>query len=118
VVGVVARTVPFVGADLTGADLTHTDLERADFTGANLTGVDLKGAKLLDATFGWTKLSGIANLHLATGLDSIRHTSPSVLDEVTLQNSVHELPDVFLRGCGYSDGDIEDLRAKYPAPGS
>lgn len=87
------------------ADLHETDLTRADLMGTNLSesvlaGANLSGAFLFSTTFGMTNLTG------AIGLNECEHDGPSHLDPSTVQMS-GELPDRFLRGCGWEDRLIE-----------
>ncbi len=108
--------LPF--ANLSGADLSRANLRGANLRGANLTevdlsGADLEGANLTDATFSLTLLSDCHNLHLAVGLTDIRHAGPSEVDRLTLRASASRLPDIFLRGVGYTRSEIAFLRREY-----
>ena len=93
---------------VTGADLGGAHLANADLTGSDVTGAKLNGCNLSFTTFAWC-----AGLHLAMGLETVRHTGPCALDRHTLQAGIGTLPDVFLEGCGYSRLEIETLRALY-----
>jgi hypothetical protein len=64
--------------------------------------VDLTGANLFETVFGNTNLSDVK------GLDSCRHSGPSIIDYQTLQRS-GPLPLVFLRGVGLPDNLIDYL---------
>lgn len=118
-------------ADLTGADLSNTVLNdvtlaeavlrHADFTDAvffntNLSFAELTGAKLYGSHFNIVILAFQSSIHLASGLNFIIHNGPCALDAYTLRACIHKLPDIFLRGVGYSDGEIENLRAMYTTP--
>ena len=117
-----------IGADLSGADLTSADLTDADLTGADLTGANLIGANLIGADLYGADLTGadLANarigfslfircigLHTAKGLETIDHYISSTVDNFTLRESIHGLPDVFLEGCGYMREEINYLRPLY-----
>ena len=108
------------GADLRNAGLWGADLSRAHLSGAQLFGThlsgtrllgtylreaDLRGADLNAARLGATSF-GHSNLSDVCGLHECRHQGPSYLDHFTLMRSGH-LPDLFLRGCGYLDWQIE-----------
>jgi len=108
--------LPF--ANLSGADLSHADLSGANLRGANLveadlTGAELNGVNLTDATVSLTDFSECRNLHRAVGLESLKHHSPSTLDEPTLRTVFHHLPDSFLRGLGYTRSEIADMRRRF-----
>ena len=92
--------VNLTAADLTGAAFQRVDCTEADFTNANLTDVALDGNLFI----------ACRNLHTATGLETIKHLGPSTLDVRTLRESVLHLPSVFLRGVGYTDEEIQNLR--------
>ena len=81
------------GANLCGADLREVDLVYAALNGVSLTGADLTGAH-------WSKtvLARCRDLHLAGGLASIDHASPSALDVETLRHCGRSLPREFLEG--------------------
>ena len=91
--------------DLASADLTRAALTDARLTGANLTSAalidaDLTGALLIGTVFGGTNLAG------AKGLEACLHRGPSTLDHRTIERS-ESLPLAFMRGCGWSDWQIE-----------
>jgi uncharacterized protein YjbI with pentapeptide repeats len=116
----------FSGADLSRANLSSAWLARADLSGANLGGADLRGAKLMDANLmdanlmdaylrgsncsevmvGGTVFVDL-DLRQAAGLDDVYHVGPSTIGTNTLTKSVGKIPEVFLRGCGLSDWEIE-----------
>jgi uncharacterized protein YjbI with pentapeptide repeats len=124
-------------ADLSHADLSHADLSnanlseanlsgaslsRAGLIGANLRGAGMSGAVLIDANLRGADLSGanltdalvagtiFADLDLASvmGLETCRHSGPSIIDHRTFQKSC-PLPIPFLRGVGLPDTLIEYL---------
>jgi hypothetical protein len=51
----------------------------------------------------------------AIGLGEVRHAGPSHLGERTLEHSRGKLPDLFLRGVGFSDWQIQMARLYDPA---
>jgi len=113
-----ANTVlPFAdltGADLTGASLRGARLRGAKLVEADLTAADFAGADVTGATFGATVLHGCRNLHLAVGLETVAHRSPSPIDERTLAASAARLGDGFLRGLGHTRSEILRIRRAYP----
>ena len=131
------------GMDLRGARLVHGDFRGANLMGANLHGVnlsdanlegaDLSGAILNQANFNGAVLGKtivfrsdfsevhIGNTHIldtdisqAKGLVNVVHTGPSTLGTDTLFRSRGKIPEVFLRGCGLSDWEIENVKLYNP----
>jgi uncharacterized protein YjbI with pentapeptide repeats len=111
------------GANLNGADLSGADLSFADLSGANLSGSDLNFADLSMSTligsdFSNAHVSGTnfvgTNLSQAIGLDDIFHTQSSTIGTSTLVLSRGKIPEVFLRGCGLSDWEIEMTKLYNP----
>jgi uncharacterized protein YjbI with pentapeptide repeats len=129
------------GADLTGANLNKTDLTKADLSGIRLRQTDLSGTKLsrailtssnlLEAKFIEADLTGAdfsqasvgntvfvnSNLSQAIGLESVDHRGPSHISMDTFLLSEGKIPEVFLRGCGLSDLDIEYAKLSNPELG-
>jgi uncharacterized protein YjbI with pentapeptide repeats len=89
-------------ANLTSADLTEADLTEANLTEANLTDANLSNAKLRSTIFGNVDLANVI------GLETCKHTGPSIIDYQTLQKS-GPLPLQFLRGVGLPNRLIEYL---------
>jgi uncharacterized protein YjbI with pentapeptide repeats len=98
------------GASLAGANLFRADLAGADLAGADLAGADLTLARfysthLAGAQFTRARFSGTAfadcDLSTALGLEAVRHEGPSSIGLDTILRSVGNIPEVFLRGCGY-----------------
>jgi uncharacterized protein YjbI with pentapeptide repeats len=106
------------GADLGGADLGGADLGGTDLGGVNLGGANLNGAVLSKTRFSSSHLSGtiFAGLDLAEaiGLEEVEHRGPSIIGTNTLVLSKGKIPDVFLRGCGLSDWEIEMAKLYNP----
>ncbi len=111
------RWAKLTGADLTEAQLNYSDLTETILRGADLSRADLAFADLSRALLTSTNLCevelretvlGNVDLSKTIGLDSCRHTGPSVLDYRTLLRS-GPLPLPFLRGCGLPDNLIDYL---------
>jgi hypothetical protein len=101
----------FLEANLYQGNLTKADLRGADLWGANLgrailAETDLEGANLSGARFAKTIL-GSVDLSVIKGIEEILHFSPSVIGADTLMLSKGKIPELFLRGCGLSDLQIE-----------
>ena len=126
------------GADLSGANLSRTNLTKADLSKSSLRRADLSGTKLtranltqsnlMEARIIETDLTGSnvsqtvmgstvfvnSDLGKAIGLESISHRGPSPISMDTFTLSAGKIPDVFLRGCGLSDADIEYTKLSDP----
>ena len=117
------RNVTLIGADLSGAHLLG-----ADFNGANLAEADLSNANLIFANLTQCHLYRTIFLQMRTGgtiftqldlrqvigLEEIEHTSSSTVSTDTFVASRGQVPEVFLRGCGLSDWEIEVARLYNP----
>ncbi len=90
-------------ANLYRANLSRANLSRANLNGANLSGANLSETRLFETIFTNT------NLIRATGLDTCKHHGLSYLDRTTLAKSA-PLPLAFLRGCGFSDWEVETAK--------
>jgi uncharacterized protein YjbI with pentapeptide repeats len=108
-----------LGTSLVGTNLSQANLTDADLRGADLAGVDLNLANLELSNFSGALATGTVfgdiDLSLAVGLDSVNHTSPSTIGANTLVLSRGKIPEAFLRGCVFSDWEIE--MAKLYDPG-
>ena len=110
----------FVLADIRDANLTGADLRSANFTLSILTRTKLRGADLCDANlqgacvFGADFSGAIFGAHLYEGrtalggldlsvakLQGCNHRGPSSIGLDTILKSKGQIPDEFLRGCGY-----------------
>jgi hypothetical protein len=98
----------FTNADLSGAYLTATTLTNAFFIGSNLSNVNFDMASI-----GWTMFCNV-DLSVTKGLDSAWHVSPSSVGIDTLYISKGNIPEPFLRGCGFSDWQIENIKLFQP----
>src|SRR5688572_5941948 len=103
----------FVEANLTLANLINSVLFEAVFTAANLRVAYLDGADFRGAKLGWTIL-GTIDISKAKGLEEVIHMEPSVIGFDTIQLSKGKIPPAFLRGCGLSDWEIEQVRLYNP----
>lgn len=96
-------------ANLSGASLRFTNLRNANLSGAKLDNSFFTGARLIHTTFAFTSLKAVK------GLDACEHAGPSSIDYYTLINS-GQLPEVFLRGCGFADELIHFLPSLWHEP--
>ncbi len=116
--GVNLTSANFSGADLykadlslsaiCGVELTSANLSWAEFTGSLLVGTDLSEAEVWGTKFGDVDLSEVL------GLDTVKHSGPSNIDTHTLIRSKGKIPEIFLRGCGLSDLQIEMAKLHDP----
>lgn len=106
--GVNLRRADLSGARLTGAHLTKSYLLEARFVEADLIGTDFSGARV-----GITVFANV-NLSRVTGLESVDHRGPSHISMDTFILSEGKIPEIFLRGCGLSDADIEYAKLSNP----
>jgi hypothetical protein len=102
-----------VEANLTVAKLINCVLCGANLTAANLRVAYLEGANFEGAKLGWTIL-GTIDISKTIGLEEVIHLEPSVLGTDTIQLSRGEIPEAFLRGCGLSDWEIENVKLYNP----
>lgn len=130
-------------ANLSGANLSETDLFRANLHGANLTSANLKransamailtgadlsqsdltelalhSAKVKKANFSGARFNNsiisYVDLSEASGLEASVHVGPSSVTTSTLLLSKGIVPEVFLRGCGLTDWEIEATKLHNP----
>ena len=95
-----------IRAAMTGANLQKANLRSTTFTfvnldGAALNGSDFSGAVMHNNTFRDLDLSEVI------GLADVVHKGPSSISSDVFSLSRGKIPEVFLRGCGLSDADIE-----------
>jgi uncharacterized protein YjbI with pentapeptide repeats len=123
--GAILRGVNLGAADLIEARLDYADLSFVDFEETRLTRTMLRGVNLFKARFNRTDLVGTdfnsaitsftvfadVDLSMVKGLESIRHTAPSVVDIPTIYRSNGKIPEVFLRGCGVPENFIAFMRS-------
>lgn len=118
------------GSDLRGANLFEVDFRDANLSEADLSGSDLHGADLSRANFFRAELSE-ANFNNARclytifaeidlcqviGLETVRHSAPSIISIETLYKSKGNIPEAFLRGCGVPDQMIEYVKSLTGSP--
>lgn len=113
------------GANLEGADIRNANLSGATLQGANLraaqlnqailNSADLADADLLDAEVGYTTF-GDNDLSRTLGLESVRHSGPSVVGVDTIYRSRGVIPEVFLRSCGLPEDFITYMRSLTAQP--
>jgi uncharacterized protein YjbI with pentapeptide repeats len=115
-------------ADLTDADLSDATLWRANFRDAKLTRANLGGAQLKFADFRGADLShcNFSNARLlrnnlvdidlseVDGLEDVIHAGPSTIGIDTVIRSSGKIPEIFLRGCGLRDIDIQYVKLSDP----
>jgi uncharacterized protein YjbI with pentapeptide repeats len=105
-------------ADLYKADLSFSALFGVDFTKANLSWTDLTGSFLIGTDLSeaqvWGTKFGDIDLSEVLGLDTVKHSGPSNIDTHTFIRSQGKIPEIFLRGCGLSDLQIEMAKLYNP----
>jgi hypothetical protein len=106
------------GADLSAAHLWGVDLSRADLVSAKLLGADLRRAIINQCNFSKAKVAftvlGNLDLSQCIGLEDVNHYGPSNISTDTFALSKGKIPEVFLRGCGLSDWEIEETKLYNP----
>jgi uncharacterized protein YjbI with pentapeptide repeats len=107
------RRAGFHRANFEGADLCRANLSQSILRMANLRGANLKGANLKGVHLGYTVLGNI-DLSETKGLDEVIHGGSSQISSDTLQLSKGKIPEVFLRGCGLNDWEIESAKLYKP----
>jgi len=115
-------------ADLKGARLEHVKFREANLSEADLSEAELRGASLFRANFSKSLLSGCSfsnasvkdtlfgsvDLSTAVALEDILHYGPSTIGIDTVAKSKGKIPEIFLRGCGLSDWEIEQVKLYNP----
>jgi uncharacterized protein YjbI with pentapeptide repeats len=106
--------VNFDSANLQGADFRQTNLVSANFRNAHLWGANFTDAHLDDSVFSEASIGGTIfgrnDLSGVQGLEFIEHRGPSIIGIETLALSRGQIPEVFLRGCGLSNWEIESAK--------
>jgi hypothetical protein len=100
-------------ANLGKAFLSGSDLSEADLRLANLSGIRFFGSNFTKARVGGTNF-GNSDLSEAIGLEHVVHLGPSIISRRTFARSKGKIPDVFLRGCGLSDWEVEIVKLYDP----
>ena len=108
----------FAGSSLNGANLKGARLNAANLRGTDLVGVDFSGAVLAGCDFSRAVIGStiFGNLQLSTaiGLEDVGHLFPSTIGTDTIVRSEGTIPEVFLRGCGLSDWEIQSSKLCFP----
>jgi len=96
------------------ADLSEANLTKASFIGARFSNAILRNADFGESLIGKTIFADV-DLSQATGLETVDHKAPSIINLATLVASKGRLPINFLRGCGLSDLEIELTKLATPS---
>lgn len=91
-------------ANLSGANLRKAILNGADIREAILYEADIQNALVVDTSFINIDLS------LVKGLKKVKHAGPSSIGMDTIYKSRGKIPEEFLRGCGFTDLQIEQAK--------
>ena len=102
-----------MGANLSGVNLHGADLSMADLRAANLWSANLEESNFSKAKVGHT-IFGRIDLSDVTGLENVCHDAPSPISTDTIVRSEGKIPEIFLRGCGLSDWEIEMVKLYNP----
>ncbi len=103
-----------MNTNLTAVQFTQANLRGADFYQAYLVVTELTGAELFEARISQTTFA-LIDLSEVRGLETVRHEGPSTLGIDTMYKSKGKIPDVFLRGCGLRDWEIEAAKLYDPS---
>ena len=108
----------FSGADLVDANFQESNLENANLSNATLIRANFTEVNLDDSNFEYAELGetifGNVNLSKIKNLEKARHRLFSILSHNTIQRSKGKIPEVFMRGCGLSDWEIESVKLYHP----
>ena len=107
------REACLIGASLDGANLQGTDLSKANLVRTNLSAAILNQSNFWMAEVGLT-IFGQLDLSETMGLEDVVHKGPSMISTDTFSLSKGQIPEVFLRGCGLSDWEIEHVKLYNP----
>lgn len=102
-------------ANLYGAELKHANLAEANLQMVNLCEAKIEGADLSRATIGGTMLGNI-NFNQVKGLDSVRHTGPSIIGLDTIYKSEGSIPESFLLDAGLPETFVTYVRSFITKP--
>lgn len=103
----------FRGVDLRGADLRDANLSEANLFGVDFNWAVVKGSNFSKASVGLTYFGNL-DLRDSIGLDKVNHHFPSTISIETFALSYGNIPEIFLRGCGLSDWEIEQVKLYNP----
>ncbi len=107
------RKASLFSVDLSGADLSRANLRQAHMESVNLSHADLRGANLERSIIAFGTFTNV-DLSEVKGLESVFHQGASSIGTDTLFLSKGKIPEVFLRGCGLSDWEIEAAKLYDP----
>ena len=111
--GAALQSVNFHSANLTDANLSHTDLSGSHLSAANFVRTNFTQANISRALVGSTVFGDI-DLSQVKDIETIRHDEPSILGVETFYKSRGKIPEIFLRGCGLKDWEIESAKLYDP----
>jgi hypothetical protein len=101
-------------ANLQGANLSSTDLSQAHLIGVDLDGAILNETRFTLAVMGSTRITNV-DLRTCVDVENIRHQGPSQISTGTFRLSGGRISSAFLRGCGLSDWEIEQVKLYDPS---
>lgn len=104
----VLNGVQFSETNLREANLRESQLFETNFIRSNLDGTDVGFSRVGRSTFSGVDLQGVI------GLDTLNHAGPSMVGMDTARLSKGNISDLFLRGCGLNDWEIELIRLYDP----
>jgi uncharacterized protein YjbI with pentapeptide repeats len=108
----------FVHASLSSANLASAELREADLSEAFLIQTNLSGAILnrarLSHTFLAETIFAFNDLSEILEIEKVFHRLPSSVDLATISISKGKIPEIFLRGCGLSDLQIQQAKLANP----
>ena len=103
---------------LNGANFGRTNLNVATLSGTQLRRANLGQALLVATNFSKAQMGGtiLGSLDLSEviGLTDVIHLGPSSISTDTFALSKGKIPNNFLRGCGLSDWEIEQVKLYNP----
>jgi hypothetical protein len=106
-----------MGADLIRANLRKANLYTADLRGAILREANLTRVNFSGANFGYT-VFGFNDLSKVIGIENVNHHFPSIIGYETFAASKGKISEIFLRGCGLRDWEIESVKLHNPDLGN
>jgi hypothetical protein len=105
-------------ASLLGAHLRRAFLDEVDLSNTELSAADLSGAVVRKSNFSKAIMSltilGDMDLSEVSGLETVIHFGPSTIGVDTIAQSKGKIPEVFLRGCGLNNLQIETAKLAVP----
>jgi TIR domain/Pentapeptide repeats (8 copies) len=108
------RTV-LSGAELAGVEFLDADLGSAVATGAMMAGTRFLRTQVAGADFSQSMMQGTfllgVDLRGVTGLESVKHAGPSMIDIDTIFRSKGTIPESFLRGAGVPEHFVQYMRS-------